>query len=100
MEKELFEIKADVKALIEINRFKQHEDDKKHAVLFKYADETNRAVSAMLAVQENQGKYIKSVSEDFKDHKRNHFSWVKILAVAIGGIGGVIGIMKAFADKM
>ena len=71
MNSELTEIKADVKTLLETSKLKQHEDDRKYRVLFDHMNETNKGLSAL-------AENVKNVTEDFKDHRRNHFSWIKI----------------------
>jgi len=94
MDKDIAEIKSDVKTLIEISKLTQHEQEKKNEVLFDFMNETNKTLGRLEESSKDNKEYVGSVSSALKDHKRNHFSWLKMVGVAIGSIGGIVGIVE------
>ena len=90
---DLSEIKSDIKTLIEISKFTQHEQEKKNEVLFEFMNEANKTLGRLEESSKDSKEYITSVSLALKDHKKNHFSWLKTLGVVIGLIGGSMGII-------
>ena len=98
MGSELGEIKADLKSLIEITKLVHHEQEKKNEVLFGFMNETNRTLSQVKESLVNNKEYIGSVSKDLKDHRLNHFSFLKIIGVAVGAIGGIVVLFEKAKD--
>lgn len=92
MDKDLAEIKADVKTIIEISRITRHEQENKNNVLFDFMNQCNQSLSKLEESNQNTKEYVGSVSKDLKDHKTNHFSFVKILSVAVGGLAGLAAL--------
>ena len=98
MEKEIAEIQADVKTLIEISKITRHEQDKKNEVLFDHVNEVNKTLGVIQEGLRNNKEYIQSISNNLKEHKVNHFSFVKILSVAIGGVAGLAALFDMAKD--
>ena len=96
MDNDLSEIKADVKTLIEISKLTRHEQENKNKVLFDFMNESNRTLSQVQEALVNNKEYTTSVSNSLKNHKENHFSWVKISGVAIAAFSG----LAALADRI
>jgi len=57
-------------------------------------NETNKTLGRLEESSKDNKEYVGSVSSALKDHKRNHFSWLKMVGVAIGSIGGIVGIVE------
>ena len=96
MDKDLSEIKADVKTLIEISKLTRHEQENKNKVLFEFMNESNKTLSQVQEALVNNKDYSKSISHDLKIHKENHFSWLKISGVGVAVVSG----LAALADRI
>ena len=105
MEKEIGEIKTAL-ARIEANqlnqaeliRFMHNEQKDKNKVIFDFVNKTNEAIGMIQQGLVNNQDYVGSVSKDFKRHIGNHFSWVKISAVAMAGLSGLAALFDRAKD--
>ena len=90
MEKELGELKAEIRGMSEVLKFHVKNSDDKFKSLFEMMND-----KVMPTVQDvkNQKEQIQTIWEKFSEHKRNHLSWLKMSGIGVALISGILALV-------
>ena len=84
----LGELSGEVKGLTKVVENAHGESDKKFTIIFKMLNSETPCVI---------GETAKDAESSLRYHKKNHMSWLKMLGVGLGVVGGALALWDRFS---